>query len=484
MLELNLYLIRLMCCCFGEMLMVFSSSVFLLLFLPIVFVLNWFIKEKYSNGLLLAASLVFYAWGEPFLVLLMIASILINWGVGCIISKTSGVVKGLALSAGVICDLGILGYYKYAAFFARTVNSIIGRRLLPVTEVVLPIGISFFTFQAISYIVDVYRGNTEASYRLINVALYISFFPQLIAGPIVKYREINRQIEERFLDWEKTAAGFKRFIYGLGKKVLISNILGLCVDTIYGYDLSLVSSKMAWIGAAAYSLQIYYDFSGYSDMAIGLGKMFGFTILENFQYPYMSKSISEFWRRWHISLGSWFREYVYIPLGGNRKGKVRTYVNLGFVFLLTGLWHGADFSFIIWGLYHGFFAIIERLGFRKILSKIPLLSVLYTDLLVNFGWVLFRADDTITALRYLCRMLAPWRYSGLAAGTWEYMDFKTIVVLILGFLGMGFQSYIPEKIRKIWDGSVPEALYCSCLLILSIAAVASNTYNPFIYFQF
>ena len=337
--------------------MVFSSAIFLWVFLPVVFVLNYFIKPQYSNILLVIASLIFYAWGEPYLVLLMIASILVNWLVGIGISRFQEH-KKLILLAGILFDLSTLGYYKYAGFFVSTINLVLRKDVFNVPSIALPIGISFFTFQAISYILDVYRGDTEAQPKLINTALYISFFPQLIAGPIVKYREINKQIENRTITNTKIAVGFRRFIYGLAKKVLISNTLGLCADTIYGYDLSEMNGVMAWIAALSYTFQIYYDFSGYSDMAIGLGKMFGFDIPENFNYPYLSLSITEFWRRWHISLGSWFREYLYIPLGGNRKGKVRTYVNLVIVFFLTGMWHGASFSFIFWGLYHGLFSII------------------------------------------------------------------------------------------------------------------------------
>lgn len=308
--------------------MVFSSGVFLLVFLPITFIVNLFLSTKQSNIWLLIASLLFYAWGEPFFVLLMILSIIVNWLVGMGIAKSEGKLKRLILTLGIVFDLGFLGYYKYAGFVVSLLNRLAHHEIMCVPQIALPIGISFFTFQAISYIVDVYRKDTEYSKSVVNVALYIAFFPQLIAGPIVKYRDINKQIEKRKVNWVKVSDGFKRFIYGLAKKVLISNVLGLCVDTIYSNDLSFIDYKVAWIGALAYTFQIYYDFSGYSDMAIGLGKMFGFDILENFNFPYVSKSISEFWRRWHISLGSWFREYLYIPLGGNRKGEIRTYINL------------------------------------------------------------------------------------------------------------------------------------------------------------
>ncbi len=465
--------------------MVFSSTVFLLLFLPIVFIGNLIIGKKLSNLFLLAASLIFYAWGEPYLVILMITSILLNWIVGLTLSKTSGTIQKAVLTLGITCNLGILGYYKYAGFFATKVNWIFRKTVLPVPEIALPIGISFFTFQALSYIIDVYRNDTKASVNLVNVALYISFFPQLIAGPIVKYRDINKQIENRSVNWMGVSDGFKRFIYGLGKKVLISNVLGLCVDTIYSYDITTIDWKTAWIGALAYTFQIYYDFSGYSDMAIGLGQMFGFRIPENFQYPYLSHSISEFWRRWHISLGSWFKEYVYIPLGGSKRGSRRTYINLIIVFFLTGLWHGADTSFIIWGLFHGFFSIIERLGLRKILDRLKIISVIYTFFVVNIGWVLFRADDTLTGMRYVSRMLLPWRHGDLYIESWNYMDHKTVFVFVCAVFGAGLiRKFTPSRIKSAWKNSIIEATCCICILLLSLASIASDTYNPFIYFQF
>lgn len=465
--------------------MIFSSAIFLLMFLPVVFLLNFFCKKEYSNVLLLIASLLFYAWGEPYLVLLMIVSIILNWGIGIAIAKNVGNRKKIFIIAGVVCDLLLLGYYKYAGFLISTINTVAGKELFSVPAIALPIGISFFTFQAISYIVDVYREDTESSSKLVNVALYISFFPQLIAGPIVKYRDINKQIEERSITWGKVSAGFKRFIYGLAKKVLISNVLGMCVDTIYAYDISIVDTRAAWIAALAYTFQIYYDFSGYSDMAIGLGKMFGFDILENFDYPYLSKSISEFWRRWHMSLGSWFREYVYIPLGGNRKGTMRTYINLAIVFLLTGLWHGADFAFVLWGAYHGFFSIIERLGLKKILDKTKVISIVYCFLVVNLGWVLFRAANIMTGFRMIARMLMPWKYGSIGISLDNYMDNKIIFIGVCAFVGGGMlKCFVPASILKKWNDSIIEAIYCVGLLVLCLASIASGTYNPFIYFQF
>lgn len=461
--------------------MVFSSGVFLLVFLPITFIVNLFLSTKQSNIWLLIASLLFYAWGEPFFVFLMILSIIVNWLVGMGIAKSEGKLKRLILTLGIVFDLGFLGYYKYAGFVVSLLNRIVHHEIMSVPQIALPIGISFFTFQAISYIVDVYRKDTEYSKSVVNVALYIAFFPQLIAGPIVKYRDINKQIEKRQANWVKVSNGFRRFIYGLAKKVLVSNVLGLCVDTIYSNDLSFIDYKVAWIGALAYTFQIYYDFSGYSDMAIGLGKMFGFDILENFNYPYVSKSISEFWRRWHISLGSWFREYLYIPLGGNRKGEIRTYINLCIVFFLTGLWHGANLTFVFWGLYHGFFRIIERLGFDKWLKKHDVLATIYCFLVVNFGWVIFRSTSIINSLRYLARMILPFKYNNSTIEMYTFLNLKIVFIGVVAILGAGC---VPKKIANKWKNSIPEAIYCVVLLILCLASIASNTYNPFIYFQF
>ena len=472
--------------------MVFSSSVFLLLFLPAVYLINAFIsnvvkaKTIWSNCFLVLASLFFYAWGEPVLVLLMIASVLLNWFCGKRISACSGIGRKIWLFIAVAGDLSALGYYKYADFMIRTVNGLLGRELFVSPQVALPIGISFFTFQAISYVADVQRGKTEAAPHLMDTALYISFFPQLIAGPIVKYRDIHQQIEKRTVSRERTAEGFRRFIFGLGKKVLIANVLGLCVDTVYSYNPELIDPRAAWIAAVAYTFQIYYDFSGYSDMAIGLGRMFGFDYPENFNYPYMSSSISEFWRRWHISLGVWFREYVYIPLGGNRKGKARTFLNLAVVFLLTGLWHGANISFVLWGLYHGFFIIIERAGLGKILDKKRFIGMLYCFLAVTFSWVLFRLEDGEAAAMIVSRMIRPWHYLQIAMiPTDAYLDLKTAVMLIVSAAGAGvLRGGIPEKWKERWKNSVAEAVFCTAVLILCIAAIASDTYNPFIYFQF
>lgn len=464
--------------------MVFSSAVFLWLFLPLVFVVNYFIQEKYSNLFLLAASLIFYAWGEPYMVFFMMVSIMANWLAGRCMARYARY-KNVILLFGIVFNIAALVYYKYAGFLVRILNGCMGREVLPVPDISLPIGISFFSFQAISYIVDLYRNEAQAQEKLVNTALYIAFFPQLIAGPIVKYKDIKEQIECRRITKDGIAYGFRRFIYGLSKKVLVSNILGESADYVFSMDVLTIGGKTAWIASVFYTLQIYYDFSGYSDMAIGLGQMFGFVIPENFHYPYLSSSIGEFWRRWHISLGSWFREYLYIPLGGNREGEGKTCFNLLVVFFLTGLWHGASFNFIVWGLYHGFFAILERRGFQKILDKSKVASHVYFLLAVNFGWIFFRMDSLRGAMFFIKRLLMPWMYQKYDLPVWEYMNARTVLVFGCALLGTGvIQKLFPEKVKGWWKYSIPECLYCTGILLLSLAAVVSETYHPFIYFQF
>jgi len=464
--------------------MVFSSAVFLWLFLPIVFCINLILPSKLSNIFLLLASLFFYAWGEPVYVVLMLFTILVNWLIGIAVSKTQNY-KKVFLILGIAVDLSILGFFKYAGFLVNILNSVLHREIISFPELSLPIGISFFTFQAISYVVDVYRKDTEKSNSIIKVALYISFFPQLIAGPIVKYKEISEQIDRREVTKQGTAEGFRKFIYGLSKKVLIANILGKSVDIIFGLEMSSVGFLLAWAGAIMYTLQIYYDFSGYSDMAIGLGKMFGFDIPVNFDRPYLSRSVGEFWRRWHISLGSWFREYVYIPLGGNKKGNKRTLVNLSIVFLLTGIWHGAGFSFIFWGIWHGFFSVIERVFLKKYLDKYNIISRIYLLLVVTFGWVVFRINNLMRTLEWFKCMLFGWIHNMKSPAGIIYGDRLTCFAAVAGIIGCGLlQALVPERIRNRWKYSGLEWAYCTILLILSLACVAGDTYNPFIYFNF
>lgn len=464
--------------------MVFSSAVFLLIFLPIVFVINFIIPEKWSNVFLLIASLFFYAWGEPVYVLLMIFAITLNWLVGIGIENYRNHAK-LIMILGVVCDLLILMYYKYMNFLVQTINMIAGRDVIPPPGILLPIGISFFTFQAISYIVDVYRNDTKASSDFVSVALYISYFPQLIAGPIVKYKEINKQIESRSITSSGVAEGFRRFIYGLGKKVIISNVMGKSADAIFNLPMDQVGCKTAWLGIVVYIIQLYYDFSGYSDMAIGLGRMFGFDISENFNYPYLSKSITEIWRRWHISLGTWFREYVYIPLGGSRKGPIRTYINLSTVFILTGLWHGASFSFIAFGVLNGLFMVIERAGLKRMLDRLKIIPHIYTMCAWMIVFVPFRINNLSRTASWWGRMFMPWKYNVSEFPAGRFMSNISWVVLCLAILGTGIiQKSLPEKFWNRWKYSIPEWLCCVFILLLSCAYIAGDTYNPFIYFQF
>jgi len=466
------------------LIMVFSSLIFLWFFMPVVFAGYFLIKDKFKNIFLLLGSLFFYAWGEPKYIILMLFSIVINWGIGLLMDKYVQW-KKLFLVASLVVNLGLLGYFKYYNFLVRNLNRFFGTGI-EIQEVILPVGISFFTFQILSYIIDLYRGQYKAQKSIINLALYISFFPQLIAGPVVKYKDIDTQLSSRVQTIEKTSEGIRRFIYGLGKKVIISNVLAKYVDTVFAADYAQVTGVMAWLAAILYTLQIYYDFSGYSDMAIGLGKIFGFEFQENFNYPYLSRSIQEFWQRWHISLGTWFKEYLYIPLGGNRKGSIRTYINLVIVFFTTGLWHGAGFNFILWGLFHGFFQIIERLGLKKFLGRYKIIPRLYSMLVVVFGWVLFRANGLVQAGIMVKRMLLPYRYTESSIVMQEVFGKKTLFIFVIALAGCGLLQYILKKLHidEKLKNSYFEILYCTLVFVMCIAMLASNTYNPFIYFRF
>ena len=463
--------------------------VFLWIFLPIVFLGSLIIrKPKYQNILLLAASLIFYAWGEPYYIVLLLVSILMNWIFGLLIDARRGHAK-LFLVLALAGNLGLLGYFKYADFLVSTLNRVLPFLNLPLPGVSLPIGISFFTFQAMSYVIDLYRGQIRVQRNLLYLALYVSFFPQLIAGPIVKYRDIELQIENRTVTAASLTSGIRRFIYGLGKKVILSNILAAAADSLFELEVSQLTGGMAWLCAITYTLQIYYDFSGYSDMAIGLGRMFGFEFMENFNYPYVSASIREFWRRWHISLSSWFRDYLYIPLGGSRKGTLRTYVNNAIVFFCTGLWHGANWSFVFWGLYHGFFIILERLGFGKVLDRSKVLSRIYTMLIVMVGWVFFAAESVTKGFSIVMRMFLPWCYTQTDVLLGTIMTTETWIVIALSILGCGilqavFSGRRTGAVALKFRGSAAEALWCGVVLFVSILLLANNTYNPFIYFRF
>ncbi|MBQ8576186.1 MAG: MBOAT family protein [Clostridia bacterium] len=466
--------------------MVFSSTTFLFLFLPAVLILyyNPIIKSlAFRNAVLIVSSIFFYAWGEPFFVLLMLASIMLNWlfGLGVARFKDTSLTKAKAFVAlSVVVNIGMLFVFKYLTFTLENINALFGSNL-DTLNIALPIGISFFTFQAMSYVIDVYRGNGAVQKNPFNVALYISFFPQLIAGPIVRYETIAEQINFRKENFDDFSNGVYRFMLGFIKKVLIANNVAAVADEIFGS--SEMSVSTAWIGAVAYTLQIFFDFSGYSEMAIGLGKMFGFHFLENFDYPYISKSITEFWRRWHISLGTWFRDYVYFPLGGSRVKKSRHILNLFVVWFLTGVWHGANWTFIVWGLLYFVLLTFEKL--TNFPQKIKFFSHIYTMLFVIIGWVLFRAESISEALTYLKTMFG---FSGA-----EVFDDKALFFLdnykfylVAGLLASF--PIIPKLKEKIKVNetvySVVATVAVLVMFIISLTFTIKGSYNPFIYFNF
>ena len=464
--------------------MVFSSMVFLCIFLPVVFLLHLLLPGiRAKNGMLLLASLAFYAYGEPVYVILMIASAFVNYLSALLIEKNPAGKKAV-MAVNVILNLGVLVLFKYTGFLAESVNTIFGTAI-PVPSIRLPIGISFFTFQAMSYVIDVYRGVTGAQKNFGKVLLYISFFPQLIAGPIVKYHDIAQEIENRTQTVDGVTDGIRRFVVGLSKKVLISNTVGLVADTLFAADVSGLNATAAWIGAVSYMLQIYFDFSGYSDMAIGLGEMFGFHFKENFNYPYISGSIREFWRRWHMSLSGWFQEYLYIPLGGSRKGKIRTVINKFIVFLCTGIWHGANVTFLFWGLYHGCFLMLEEIvpAIREQGGKVKsFFQHVYTLLVVLIGFVFFRADSMHQGAAWIKTM-----FTGFGSNTAAMsLALEQLTPLYLVTAAVGIVACCPVKML-VKKGRAYEAVTAAgslALLLLCMLSLASGTYNPFIYFRF
>ncbi len=468
--------------------MVFSSLEFLTIFLPAVIVLYYAAPSRLRNFMLLFASLVFYAWGEPIYVLLMIFSIVLNYlfGLGIYKTENSKKMQKAVLVLSVIVNLGMLGVFKYSDFAIDNINALFGTTI-PSADIVLPIGISFFTFQAMSYVFDVYKHTAEVQKNLFSFGLYISLFPQLIAGPIVRYSTVAQEINHRQVSFDKTAKGIKRFIIGLAKKVILANNIGYLWSQLFSEDASL-SACSAWLCAIAYTFQIYFDFSGYSDMAIGLGHIFGFTFLENFDYPYISKSITEFWRRWHISLSTWFKEYVYIPLGGNRKGTVKQIRNIFVVWLLTGLWHGANWNFVLWGIYYGLCLLFEKFILNKVIDKIPsVLRHIYTLLIIVFGWVLFSVEDTSQLLSFFGSMFGA---NGLTDVSFAYNFSSNIVLLAVLMIastpigakvGNGIKNKLSDHTVLL---SIVEILWYVVLFVLSVAYLVDSTYNPFIYFRF
>ena len=474
--------------------MVFSSTVFLFCFLPITIVGYYLVPNKtYRNFWLLLMSFIFFGWSQPRYLWIIVASIVLNYCSAMLIyfADKNKTARRAALALSVVCNLGLLFYFKYFDFAIDSVNGLLHTEI-PLKNIVLPIGISFFTFQGMSYVIDVYRKDVDVQKDPLKVALYVVLFPQLIAGPIVRYRDIELEISNRRQDIEIFSEGITRFIIGLGKKAIIANTMAEVADGIWSAGVGNNTVAIAWIGSIAYSLQIFYDFSGYSDMAIGIGRMFGFHFCKNFDRPYISKSITEFWRRWHISLSSWFRDYVYIPLGGNRK---HLYRNLIIVFLLTGLWHGASWHFVVWGIWNGFFIVVERLlrgkNKKKDEPESLLKSVLghvYALFVVNLGWVLFRADTIVDAINYIGTMFGIGLSAtpGFQAG-W-YINRWVILVAVLALLDIaGLLSLIKEKLIAsvpVAAGNIMKIAVVYGILILSIMRVMSGTYNPFIYFQF
>ncbi len=476
--------------------MVFSSLLFLFRFLPVVMILYFiaarFCKNKaVPNAVLFVSSLIFYAWGEPVYVVLMLFSTVVDYTHGMLVHryKTKGNMKAarLAVASSMIINLSLLGFFKYSDFLISTINGIFGAEI-PLLNLPLPIGISFYTFQTMSYTVDIYRGDANVQRNIVSFGAYVALFPQLIAGPIVQFKTIAEQLDTRRENFDDFAVGVSRFMTGLGKKVLLANSAGLIWDSVLALDTGTLPVLTAWIGIFAYTFQIYFDFSGYSDMAIGLGRMFGFHFLENFNYPYMSKSITEFWRRWHISLGSWFRDYVYIPLGGNRNGFAKQIRNISIVWLLTGLWHGANWNFILWGVYFGILLIIEKLFLLKLLKKAPaVISHVYTLFFVIISWAIFAIEDMGKLGGFIGAMFG--------AGGTLYDNNSLYLLLTNGLLFVILavaSTDIPKRIsEKLMNrlGERPSAAILknavfAAILLISTAYLVDASYNPFLYFRF
>ena len=461
--------------------MLFSGIPFLFYFLPAVLLTYFLVPQRLKNGLLLLFSLVFYAWGEPRYVFLMIATIGLFYGCGLAIEHCEGRNgKKFWLILSVVISLALLAIFKYADFFLGSINAVSGLQL-PLLKLALPIGISFYTFQCLSYTVDVYRGDTPAQRNIISFGAYVSLFPQLIAGPIVRYVDVARQLEQRSHSWEQTALGLRRFLVGLGKKVLLANQLGQLTEIFRASPEKSV--VFYWVYAIAFTLHIYFDFSGYSDMAIGLGRVFGFRFMENFNYPYLSRSISEFWRRWHMSLGSWFRDYVYIPLGGNRVSKGRWVFNILVVWMLTGLWHGAAWNFVLWGLLYAAFLLLER--FVPALQKLPaLLRRAYVLLVVVLGFVLFNAATLTQAVQDLQGMFGFGGLPLLTPATLYYLRSYGLLFLVAAVGATPLPKHLAGKAAEKPAGAVLEAALLVGLLLVCTAYLVDGSFNPFLYFRF
>ena len=476
--------------------MVFASPIFLYAFLPLVLAAYFAAPRPARNAVLLAGSVFFYIWGEGAGIALVAASVLVNWGLGLAIGASEGRARRRWLALAVTTNLGLLAVFKYANFAVANLDLVahaLGLAGVAATAIPLPLGISFFTFHAISYVVDVYKRNAHAERRLPDFALYILLFPQLIAGPIIRWRDIADQFggrRERLADF---AWGARRFILGLGKKVLVANTLGQVADRIFALPATELTTPLAWLGLACYTLQIYFDFSGYSDMAIGLMRLFGFRILENFNLPYVAQSVREFWRRWHISLSNWFRDYLYVPLGGNRRGARRGLINLVVVFLLCGLWHGASWPFVLWGAWHGAFLVAERAGLDRVLARAGRFAHVYALAAVMGGWVLFRCESLAQAIVYYRALAGDAAGDSLRQPLAAYLDPLVLSTLVVGALGA---TALPRRIGAARDALAARGGRIATLALstdvawqvaVAVAAsawLAAGTYNPFIYFRF
>lgn len=475
--------------------MVFSSLTFLYIFLPVTLVIYYIVPKQLRNLFILISGLFFYAWGEPIYVFVLIASTMIDYFAGLVIYKAGDrqALRRLALIVSMVMNLSLLGFFKYSNFIIENINNIFGTHYGSPTSL-LPIGISFFTFQSMSYTIDLYRKNISVQKNPITFAAFVTLFPQIVAGPIVRYEDVAAELDERVIDIDLIWDGVLRFAVGLGKKVLIANNIGVVWTNVKAMDLSELPVATAWLGIAAYTLQIYFDFSGYSDMAIGLGKMLGFHFPENFNYPYMSKSISEFWRRWHMTLSGWFKSYVYFPLGGSRKGLARTIFNTAVVWFLTGVWHGASWNFILWGSLYGVLIIIEKLvttaltkaGKQDIFTKIPsIIKRVYAIVLVMLGWVLFDTSTIAQAFSYMGRMF----HFGS-----NFYDSYTVYILVnfglLFIVAIIGSTDLPKKLAvKLADkvpavGNYGSVILMAVLMLLSTAYLVNASYNPFLYFNF
>ncbi len=500
--------------------MLFSSPVFLLFFLPLFLLFYFLLGRKLRNILLLLASIFFYTWGEGKLVFVMLTSTVVDYLAGMIMANGFNFKKPIlvirqdikktwqqksALIFSIIINLSLLGFFKYFNFGIDNLNDLLGvfgfssLQINSTLHIILPLGISFYTFQSMSYSIDVYRGTVLATRNFLNFASFVTMFPQLVAGPIVRYADIAKQIINRVVTKSLFASGVRRFIIGFGKKMLIANQVAIPADAIFAIPASELTVPLAWFGVLSYSLQIYFDFSAYSDMAIGLGRMLGFKFLENFNYPYIAQSIKDFWRRWHISLSTWFRDYLYIPLGGNRKSANRTYLNLIIVFFITGLWHGASWNFIVWGMFHGLFLILERLGLSNILKRIWLpFRFLYSALVVMIGWVFFRSENLSQAWDYLLAMFGIKNGLGIEYHLSLFLNPVLLIAFFAGLIGAirfvpYLRQYIEGNILKMSGKkviiseiilSITILILLTFIFLLSTMQMANNTYNPFIYFRF